>query len=56
MKWYKQLSIHQRIGLKECSRVIVGVPFESLTGIFSFKEAISILKDKLITEGFEIPQ
>jgi len=51
MEFYKSLSIHQRISLKECSSLIVGVTFNELRMLFSTREVIEILVNKLKIEG-----
>ena len=51
MKWYKSLSVHQRISLKDCSELIVGVRFEQLRRLFSTREIIEMLTNKLEIEG-----
>lgn len=48
--WYKSLSIEQKIGLKELSSSIGGVPFEVLTKLFGLKGAVSLLHEKLVLE------
>ena len=54
MKWYKTLSINQKINLKEFCPIILGIKFEDLGFMFSFKERINIIYNKLQNEGFEI--
>lgn len=54
MKWYKTLSINQRINLKGCSPLITGATFEQLGVLFSFNERIEIIHNKLIMEGFHV--
>ena len=51
LHWYLSLDIHTRINLKECSELIVGFKFGALSFIFSFKERVEILYNKLIIEG-----
>lgn len=54
MYWYKTLSLNQRINLKDCSKLICGMTWEQLLVFFSFKEAITLLHNKLKIEGFEV--
>lgn len=54
MEWYKTLTIWQKINLKECSDLIVGMSFTDMGLFFSFKERIDMLYDKLQKEGFDI--
>ena len=54
MEWYKTLNIHQKINLKGMSKLIIGVDFSDLAFMFSFRERIEILYNKLKLEGFDI--
>jgi hypothetical protein len=54
LKWYRQLSVHQKINAKEAFELLCGVKFEDLAFLFSLKERIAILHAKLIKEGFRI--
>ena len=51
LKWYKKLSIHQRINLKEICPLIIGVGFSDLDFIFSMRKRIDIIYSKLAMEG-----
>lgn len=50
MNWYKTLDINQRINLKDCCNLIVGASWEQLRILFSFREIIDILYNKLKLE------
>ena len=54
MNWYKSLNIDQKIMLKELCYDITGIDFRELGLMFSFRERIEILYNKLVKEGFEI--
>ena len=54
MEWYKTLSIHQKINLKDCCKMICGMTYERLRLLFSMKEIIHMLHIKLRNEGFEV--
>jgi hypothetical protein len=51
VEWYKKLNIHQRIYLKDSCEIIVGVSFVNLRSLFSLKEIIELLYNKLKLEG-----
>lgn len=52
LNWYKKLSTHQRIGLKECSALICGLEWASFNLLlFSPRERIEILYEKLKLEN-----
>jgi hypothetical protein len=50
MEWYKTLDINTRINCKEMFQYACGVKFEDLGFMFSFKERIQILHNKLLME------
>ena len=50
MEWYKTLNIHQRINIKECFNLICGIEWDALNFMFSLKEKIEILENKLRKE------
>jgi hypothetical protein len=54
MNWYKTLDIHTRINLKDLSYLICGMKFTDMLLIFTLSEAIEILHNKLIIEGFNV--
>lgn len=54
MDWYKTLDIHTRINAKECFELLLGIKFEELSFLFSFRERFDIMYDKLKLEGFDI--
>jgi hypothetical protein len=54
MKWYSTLTIDQKIMLKSLCNTILGVGFNELGPIFTFRERIEMLYNKLKMEGFQI--
>jgi hypothetical protein len=51
-EWYKHLSLDQKLGLKECAHLLTGMRWEEYTILFSPRERLEILYDKLIREGY----
>jgi hypothetical protein len=47
IKWYKALTLHQKIALKELSVTICGMKWEDFNILFSPRERIEILNNKL---------
>ena len=54
MDWYKSLSINQKINLKKYFKIICGATWSELSFIFSMKEKIELIRDKLELEGFDV--
>lgn len=54
MNWYKTLSIHQKINAKNCFELVTGIEFGALSFLFSYKERIDMLYNKLLIEGFNV--
>lgn len=54
MNWYKALTVEQKINLKDCCSLIVGMTWNEMGLLFSFKERINILHRKLEVEGFQV--
>ena len=54
LAWYKSLTIEQKINLKDCAKLIVGMTWEDMGKLFSFTERINILHNKLQLEGFTV--
>lgn len=54
MEWYKTLDIHTRINVKTCFELLCDAKFEDLAFMFSFRERIDIMYNKLVLEGFDI--
>jgi hypothetical protein len=50
MKWYKTLTIEQRINLKELSETICGIKYIYLVKLFGMRDAIELLYSKLKLE------
>lgn len=48
MDWYKTLNIHHRIWLKSNTALIVGIDWETLTLLFTFKQIIFVLKEHVV--------
>lgn len=55
MEWYKKLTLHQKINIKgELMGLLCGIEFEQLSFMFSFKERMDIIYNKLQKEGFSV--
>jgi hypothetical protein len=54
MEWYKTLDIHTKINAKVYFELLTGIKFEDLSILFSLRERMDIMYDKLKIEGFEI--
>ncbi len=55
MKWYKSLTLLQRINLKgEGCQLLTGMPFPFLVYMFGFRESIELIYGKLQQEGFNV--
>ena len=54
MNWYKTLDINRRIALKELCKALTGATFEELGLLFSLRERVEILHQKLQLEGFSV--
>tara|TARA_R110000796_G_scaffold33305_3_gene86560 strand:- start:735 stop:902 length:168 start_codon:yes stop_codon:yes gene_type:complete len=54
MDWYKNLSINQKINLKSCFKLICGASWIELSSIFSMKDKIELIRNKLEIEGFDV--
>lgn len=52
MEWYKTLDLHVRINVKSCCELLTSVSFEQLNLLFTLREKIDILHNKLKMEGF----
>jgi hypothetical protein len=51
LKWYTQLTIHQKINLRQICILICGIEWIDLQMFFPFFEGIEILYHKLKKEG-----
>jgi len=51
MELYKRLSIDTRINLKAICPELIGISFQELNVLFSFKERLNIIECKLRIEG-----
>jgi hypothetical protein len=54
VSWYKSLSINQKMALKEVSALICGMKWEDFNILFSPRERLEILHNKLMLEGFDV--
>lgn len=54
MKWYRTLTIHQRINLKDLSESICGIKYDVLIVLLSMRQTIELLYEKLKSEGFDV--
>lgn len=54
LDWYKSLTLAQRLYLKEMCIHICGIRWEDFILIFSPRERIDIIYEKLRLEGFDI--
>lgn len=54
MKWYKTLTIQQRINLKDLSETICGVRYDFLIEMFGMRDTIELIHNKLKLEGFDV--
>lgn len=51
LKWYKTLTLNQRINLKDSFEMLCGVGFQELNFMLSLRERITLMYSKLIREG-----
>lgn len=54
INWYRDLSLEEKFGLKEVCVLLCGIKWEEFTLLFSPRERINILYDKLKLEGFDV--
>jgi hypothetical protein len=54
VSWYKSLSLNQKMALKELSEIICGMKWEDFNILFSPRERLEILRNKLMLEGFDV--
>lgn len=54
LEWYKSLSIEQKLGLKSCASLITGIKWEDFTILFTPRQRIELLYEKLKLEGFKV--
>lgn len=54
VEWYKKLSPEQKLGLKECAHLISGMKWEDYIILFSPRQRVEILYNKLKLEGFDV--
>jgi len=54
MKWYKTLTVEQKINLKDTCSLICGADFSGLVRVLGFRLTINTLHEKLKLEGFDV--
>lgn len=54
VSWYKSLSLQQKMALKEVSVLICGMKWEDFNILFTPRERLEILHNKLMMEGFDV--
>lgn len=54
VSWYKSLSLNQKMALKEVSVLICGMKWEDFNLLFTPRERLEILHNKLMLEGFDV--
>jgi len=54
VSWYKSLSLNQKMALKEVSALICGMKWEDFNILFSPRERLEILHNKLMLECFDV--
>jgi hypothetical protein len=54
VEWYKNLSLDQKLGLKECAHLLTGMRWEQFTILFSPRQRLEILYEKMKLEGFDV--
>lgn len=54
VSWYKSLSLQQKMELKEVSALICGMKWEDFNILFTPRERLEILYNKLMMEGFDV--
>jgi hypothetical protein len=52
--WYKKLSLNQKMGVKECAHLLCGMRWDQFCILFSPRDRIEILYNKLKMEGFDV--
>lgn len=53
--WYKTLDLHQKVNLKSIFNLLCGLSWSDISCLFSMREKIDIVYNKLKMEGFDIP-
>jgi len=51
IEWYKSLDVNMRINVKDVFILLTGIDFSQLNFLFSYKEKIEIMHQKLIREA-----
>ena len=54
MEWYKSLNVNMKINAKECFILLTGMDWHHAGKLFSMRERINIMYDKLRIEGFAV--
>jgi hypothetical protein len=51
VKWYKNLSLNQKINIKDAFVLLTGVDFQKVGVLLSLRDRIELMYSKLIKEG-----
>jgi len=51
VEWYRSLDVNMRINAKDVFILLTGTDFSKLNFLFTYKEKIEIMHQKLIIEG-----
>jgi hypothetical protein len=51
IEWYKSLDVNMRINVKDVFILLTGIDFSRLNFLFSYREKIEIMHQKLIREA-----
>ena len=51
VEWYRSLDVNMRINAKDFFILLTGIDFSKLNFLFTYKEKIEIMHQKLIIEG-----
>lgn len=54
MEWYRTLDVNRKIAAKQCFILLCGVDFVKLGLLFSFRERMDLMYEKLKLEGFNV--
>lgn len=54
MEWYKSLKREQKVNIREVFELACGLSLNTALLLFSFRECMDILHDKLVIEEFDV--
>jgi len=54
IRWYKALSVNQKINIKECFVLLCGQEWADMIKILGLRKMIKLTFDKLELEGFDV--